>query len=106
MGKLVKIGSDGRESGDSAIQDRSGVADTVGGRPSAAQVAYLRLGLDQPGGKLPLFDRNGQEINRRTIRACISNGWAEQWFKNPIKPQWLVCRLTDAGIAAIGGNRS
>ena len=26
-------------------------------RPTAAQKKYLSLGLDQPGGKLPLFDR-------------------------------------------------
>jgi hypothetical protein len=68
--------------------------------PSAAQRAYLRRGLDQPGGKLPLFDEYGQQIDPRTIKACIDQGWAEPWFSNPLKPDWLVCRLTPAGRAA------
>lgn len=70
-------------------------------KPSEAQKQYLKEGLDQAGGKLPLFDKNGQLINAKTIRACISKGWAEPWFHNPSKPDWLVCKLTDAGRAAI-----
>lgn len=66
-------------------------------RPSAAQLRYLALGLAQPGGKLPLFDEDGQEVDPRTVRACLKAGWAEPWFANPLKPDWLVCRLTDAG---------
>jgi hypothetical protein len=65
--------------------------------PSPVQRAWLRRGLDQPGGKLPLFDREGQQIDPRTIQACIEQGWAEPWFKNPIKPDWLICKLTEAG---------
>ncbi|RMD61570.1 MAG: hypothetical protein D6826_09545 [Alphaproteobacteria bacterium] len=71
-------------------------------RPSAAQQAWLRRGLDQPGGKLPLFDENGRLYSARTIRSCIARGWAEPWTRNPIKPDWLICRLTTAGRAAIG----
>jgi hypothetical protein len=70
--------------------------------PSPAQRSYLKRGLSQPGGKLPLFDRDGRQINHQTIRACISSGWAEPWFTNPIKPDWLVCRLTSAGYRAMG----
>ena len=71
--------------------------------PSPVQRAWLRRGLDQPGGKLPLFDREGQQIDPRTIQACIEQGWAKPWFANPIKPDWLVCKLTEAGRkAAIG----
>jgi hypothetical protein len=65
--------------------------------PSAAQKRYLQLGMDQPGGKLPLFDENGQEIKPATIRSCVEKGWAEPWFENPVKPGWLVCRLTENG---------
>jgi hypothetical protein len=36
-------------------------------------------------------------VDARTIRACIEQGWAEQWFANPLKPDWLVCRLTPEG---------
>lgn len=68
-------------------------------RPTPAQRAYLRRGLDQPGGKLPLFDERGQRYAARTIRSCVARGWAEPWFDNPTKPDWLVCRLTPAGRA-------
>jgi hypothetical protein len=70
-------------------------------RPTPAQRAYLARGLDQPGGKLPLFDREGQRVDPRTIRACLRHGWAEPWFANPMKPDWLVCRLTAAGRRAV-----
>lgn len=66
-------------------------------KPTAAQRAYLVRGLDQPGGKLPLFDGQGQRYPASTIRSCIERGWAEPWFENPIKPDWLVCRLTYSG---------
>lgn len=66
-------------------------------RPTAAQRAWLRRGIDQPGGKLPLFDRHGQRVNERTIRACLEQGWAEPWFANPLMREWLVCKLTEAG---------
>lgn len=70
------------------------------GVPTDVQKAWLARGLTQPGGKLPLFDEAGRRIDARTIRACIDQGWAEPWFANPLKPDWLVCRLTDAGRAA------
>lgn len=66
-------------------------------RPTDAQRKYLQRGLKEPGGKLPIFDENGQEINERTIRSCIKAGWAEQWYYNPIKSDWLICKLTDQG---------
>ncbi len=62
-------------------------------------MAWLRRGLDQPGGKLPLFDETGRKVNRQTVESCVAAGWAERWFDNPTKPDWLVCRLTDAGRA-------
>lgn len=74
-------------------------------RPSPAQQAWLLRGLGQPGGKLPLFDREGQPISPRTIKSCIARGWAEPWFANPIKPDWLVCRLTAAGREAIADEK-
>jgi hypothetical protein len=68
------------------------------------QLTWLRRGLDQAGGKLPLFDHFGQRYDNRTVRSCIEQGWAEPWFNNPIKPDWLVCRLTAEGrkMAAAG----
>jgi len=85
-------------------QNEPPAAGTGPGRPSAAQLRYLQLGLKAAGGKLPLFGPDGREISAKTIRACISRGWAQPWFANPLKPDWLVCRLTDEGrnAAAIG----
>ncbi|MBA5777716.1 hypothetical protein H2509_11330 [Stappia sp. F7233] len=71
-------------------------------KPTRAQIEWLRRGLGQAGGKLPLFDAAGREISAQTIRACIAAGWAEPWFSNPIKPDWLVCRLTEAGLKVLG----
>jgi len=70
-------------------------------RPTAAQAAYLRRGLAEPGGKLPLFDRDGQCYSRGTIQSCIDQGWATPWFRNPVKPDWLICKLTKAGESAL-----
>ena len=66
-------------------------------QPTPVQRRWLRGGLDQPGGKLPLFDGNGQRVSERTVRSCIARGWAEPWFSNPLKPDWLVCKLTHLG---------
>ena len=63
---------------------------------------YLVMGAQQPGGKLPLFDDNGQEIKPAVIRACLKKGLAERWFANPLKPDWLVCRLTEQGRSLLG----
>ena len=71
-------------------------------RLSAAQRCYLERGLAEPGGKLPLFDASGREFAAATVRACIREGWAEPWFANPTKPDWLVCKLTRRGRAALG----
>ncbi|WP_425425912.1 hypothetical protein [Thalassobaculum salexigens] len=71
--------------------------------PTAAQRAWLTRGLDQPGGKLPLFDHNGQRVSTRMVRACMDKGWAEPWFENPLKPDWLVCKLTADGRKVVGG---
>ncbi len=71
-------------------------------RPTVAQRRYLARGLDQPGVKLPLFDEHGQQISPSTVQACVRHGWAEPWFANPIKPDWLVCKLTTRGRAELG----
>lgn len=69
--------------------------------PTDAQAGWLRHGLNQPGGKLPLFDERGQRVKKPTVDACLKAGWAERWFDNPLKPDWLVCRLTEVGAAAL-----
>lgn len=68
---------------------------------STAERDYLRFGLRQPDGKLPLFDRAGQEISKATIKSCLNKGLADPWFANPLNPNWMVCRLTQKGRVAL-----
>ncbi|MCP4330772.1 MAG: hypothetical protein GY791_20475 [Alphaproteobacteria bacterium] len=70
-------------------------------RLTTPQRRWLERGLEEPGGKLPLFDDKGQRYDARMIRSAIERGYAEPWFSNPIKPDWLVCRLTERGRAAL-----
>lgn len=71
-----------------------------GDLPTLVELLYLRRGLTQPGGKLPLFDLDGQDVDAAIVRRCVERGWSEPWFNNPLKPDWLVCKLTDAGRRA------
>lgn len=70
-------------------------------QPSSAQRKWLSRGLTQPGGKLPLFDENGKKINPQVVRKCVEHGWAEPWFSNQLKPDWLICKLTDEGRSIV-----
>ena len=81
--------------------DRSGPL-AAGMRPTEAQWRYLERGLTQAGGKLPLFDRDGREVPKKTIESCVAHGWAVPWANNPINPDWLVCRLSQAGYRVLG----
>lgn len=98
MPNLVKHG---RATGHSDGSHSQSAGKKAAPAPTHAQRAYLRRGLNQPGGKLPLFDENGLKINARTIRSCIDNGWSEPWFPNPHKPDWQVCKLTPRGYALL-----
>ncbi len=86
-----------------ADKHRAGGRKSAAGRrvPTETQLVWLRRGLTQPGGKLPLFDESGQRVSSSVVGACQRAGWAEPWFQNPIKPSWEVCRLTDAGRAML-----
>jgi hypothetical protein len=70
-------------------------------QPTPEERLYLSRGLTQPGGKLPLFDGNGRRVDAALVRACVANGWVQPWFANPLKPDWLVCKLTAKGRRAI-----
>ena len=48
--------------------------------PNETQLRWLKRGLTEPGGKLPLFDRIGQNVSDQTVRSCIRHGWAEPWL--------------------------
>jgi len=86
------------EHGEDLVSPEISVTGTA--RPNPAQRHYLARGLDQPGGKLPLFDEYGQHVHPALVKACIAHGWAEPWFGNPLKPDWLICKLTEEGRRA------
>ncbi len=68
---------------------------------SVEERSYLLMGTDSPRGRLPLFDAHGQEVKQAVIKSCISKGYVERWFANPMRPQWVMFRLTDKGRQAI-----
>lgn len=88
-----------RRKGRNRTGNTAGSAADRHSQPTRQQVRWLSRGLGQPGGKLPLFDEDGQRVPSRIVAACIGAGWAEPWFDNPLKPDWQVCRLTAAGRA-------
>jgi hypothetical protein len=96
------VSSDQDEPGEDGGSISTGHLGSPEARPTEAQGRYLARGLTQPGGKLPLFEVDGREISKRTIAACMAHGWAEPWTHNPIRPDWLVCRLTAAGYRVLG----
>jgi hypothetical protein len=73
------------------------------GLPTPEERHYLARGLDQPGEKLPLFDLDGRPVHPSLVRRCLARGWVEAWFANPLKPDWLVCKLTEKGRRAVTG---
>ena len=81
-----------------------GISSSGKARPNQAQRYYLTQGLTQPGGKLPLFDENGQHVHPALVKACVAHGWAEPWFGNPLKPDWLICKLTEEGRRLVKRN--
>jgi len=72
-------------------------------RLSPAQRKWLERGLAQPGGKLPLFDEEGRKVNLQVVKKCLDEGWAEPWFANTLKLDWMVCKLTKTGRSALTG---
>ena len=97
--KSAQAGGGGVETGGGAVEHV---------RLTAQQRAWLERGLGQPGGKLPLFDRNGRRVSSRTVQSCVKQGWAQPWFANPLKPDWEVCKLTEAGrttLADVNGGK-
>jgi len=84
-------------------RDREPKRPRAAGGASSSQLKWLSRGIDQPGGKLPLFDEEGRRVSDRTVQSCVDKGWAEPWFANPIKPDWRICRLTDSGRRLCAG---
>ena len=60
---------------------------------------WLSGGLGRADGRLALFDRFGEPVDPKMVRRCVQAGLAEPWFANPMRPSWMVCRLSDQGRA-------
>ena len=58
---------------------------------------WLRGGLERPDGRLAIFDTFGEPVDKAVVKSAISLGLAEPWFSSPMRPQWMVCRLTAKG---------
>jgi hypothetical protein len=69
-------------------------------------LTWLKTGLNNPEGRLSLFDGSGQKIPASIQRFAIQNDLAEGWFANPMRPEWMVCRLTARGQRALSGQRT
>jgi hypothetical protein len=98
---MTRVGDDPPDSGANAGFAKQREELQADSPPNPAQRHYLMRGLSQPGGKLPLFDADGQHIHPALVKACIAHGWAEPWFGNPLKPDWLICKLTEKGRRAL-----
>ncbi len=58
---------------------------------------WLRGGLNREDGRLAMFDTFGEPVRKIIIKTAIAEGLAEPWFSSPMRPQWMVCRLTSKG---------
>ena len=96
--------NEGRADDGTGQSNASQTGSEAAARPTASQMKWLRRGLKQAGGKLPLFDELGRKVGDRTVHSCIEHGWAEPWFNNPLKPDWQVCKLTEAGRRVASGS--
>ncbi len=59
--------------------------------------AWLSGGLNRADSRLALFDQFGEPIDPNIVKSAIEKGLAEPWFSSPMRPQWMVCRLTSQG---------
>jgi hypothetical protein len=43
----------------------------------------------------------GARFRAKSSNHALTYGWAEPWFDNPLKADWLVCKLTLDGYQAL-----
>ena len=89
-----------------APNSRARGARSYGLAHKSSALRFLRNGLRAPGGKLPLFDEEGQRIDRGLVQYCVDSGFAETWFVNDLRPDLPVYRITTKGCAALGCRES
>ena len=69
-------------------------------KPTPSQRPLVATRARSGGRQAAAFRRVRPQVSERTVKSCIDKGWAEPWFANPLKPAWLVCKLTKAGRTA------
>ncbi len=79
---------------------------TKGVAHKSAALRFLKSGLRSPGGKLPLFDEEGQRVDGDLMRYCVESGLAETWFVESRQPDLPIYRITEKGCAALGCRES
>lgn len=62
-----------------------------GKRPSRTQLAWLRRGLRNASGQLPLLS-GGVWVRPATAEACVANGWVEECGR------WALPQITDCEL--------
>jgi len=72
-------------------------------RPTEAQRRYLERGLTEPGGKLPLFDRQGREVPKKTIESYLAHGWAKPWLEKPDQARLAGLPADRGGLSGARG---
>lgn len=62
---------------------------------SAKLLDWLQAGENQPGGKLPLYDKDGERIPKALIQVSLEYGLVEPW--TPGVAPLGICKLTSLG---------
>jgi len=73
-------------------------------RPSPDELNWMRRGLGQPGGKIPVFDENDNPVDPKIVRRCLEQQWVEPWIGNQKNPDnlYMACRLSPLGRRLVG----
>ncbi|MEJ2027151.1 MAG: hypothetical protein P8X52_06795, partial [Limibacillus sp.] len=73
-------------------------------RPSPEELNWMRRGLGQPGGKIPVFDENDNPVDPKIVRRCLEQQWVEPWIGNQKNPNnlYMACRLSPLGRRLVG----
>jgi hypothetical protein len=68
-------------------------------RPTQEELRWMRRGLNQPGGKIPVFDESDTPVDPKIVLRCLEQQWVEPWVGNQKNPNnlYMACRLSPLG---------